>query len=229
MLTFDDGPWPENTPAVLKALNDNCLKGTFFEIGEHATWHPQITKQVVDAGMTIATHTWSHKDLARKPYATDLEQAKKEIEMGFSAVKIAAGVPIAPFFRFPYLQHPPQVLAYFAERNIATFSTDRDSVDFRKLKGEQMVELVMTQLDKRGKGIILMRDFQHSTAEGLPELIQRLKAGGYKVVHMVPREPLSTLPKYDEMVRQLDMLSSNNTRPERRPHHRAVGYTRTQR
>jgi peptidoglycan/xylan/chitin deacetylase (PgdA/CDA1 family) len=163
--------------------------------------------------MTIATHTWSHKDLARKPYATDLEQAKKEIEMGFSAVYIAAGVPIAPFFRFPYLQHPLQVPAYFAERNIATFSTDRDSVDFRKLKGEQMVESVMTQLDKRGQGIILMRDFQHSTGEGLPELIQRLKAGGYKVVHMVPREPLSTLPKYDEMVRQLDMLSSNNTRP----------------
>ena len=214
MLTFDDGPWPENTPAVLKALTDNCLKGTFFEIGEHATWHPQITKQVVDAEMTIGTHTWSHKDLARKPYATDFEQAKKEVEMGFSAVTIAAGVPIAPFFRFPYLQHPPQVLAYFAERNIATFSTDPDSVDFRKRKGEQMVELVMTQLDKRGKGIILMHDFQHSTAEGLPELIQRLKAGGYKVVHMVPREPLSTLPKYDEMVRQLDKLSSNNTRPE---------------
>jgi peptidoglycan/xylan/chitin deacetylase (PgdA/CDA1 family) len=55
-----------------------------------ATWHPQITKQVVDAGMTIGTHTWSHKDLARKPYATDLEQAKKEIEMGF-ALALAGG------------------------------------------------------------------------------------------------------------------------------------------
>ena len=33
VLTFDDGPWPENTAAVLKALADNCLKATFFEIG----------------------------------------------------------------------------------------------------------------------------------------------------------------------------------------------------
>jgi peptidoglycan/xylan/chitin deacetylase (PgdA/CDA1 family) len=192
VLTFDDGPWPENTPAVLKALTDNCLKGTFFEVGEHAIWHPQIAKQVAEAGMTLGTHTWSHKDLARKPYASDLEQAKQEIEMGFSAVHLAAGVPLAPFFRFPYLQHPPQLLAYFAERNIGTFSTDIDSVDFRMRKGEQMVKSVMSKLEKRGKGIILMHDFQHSTAEGLPELIRQLQAGGYKVVHMVPREPLTT-------------------------------------
>src|SRR5262249_209885 len=38
VLTFDDGPWQENTPMVLKALTDNCSKATFFEIGQHATW-----------------------------------------------------------------------------------------------------------------------------------------------------------------------------------------------
>src|SRR5271166_70383 len=117
VLTFDDGPWPENTPAVLQALTDNCLKATFFEIGKHAMWHPQITKQVIEAGMTLGSHTWSHKDLARKPYATDLDLAKQEIEMGASAVHMAAGVPIAPFFRFPSLQHPPAMLTYLGERN----------------------------------------------------------------------------------------------------------------
>ena len=39
VLTFDDGPWPGNTPAVLKTLADECLMASFFEIGEHATWH----------------------------------------------------------------------------------------------------------------------------------------------------------------------------------------------
>ena len=131
VLTFDDGPWPENTPAVLKALADNCLKATFFEIGEHAMWHPEIAKQVAAAGNTIGSHTWSHKDLAKNPYASDLEQAKQEIEMGVSAVHMAVAGPIAPFFRFPDLQHPPQLLSYLAERNIATFSTDIDSFDFR--------------------------------------------------------------------------------------------------
>ena len=61
VLTFDDGPWPGNTPAVLQTLTDECLKATFFEIGKHATWHPEITKQVIEAGAS-SRHpcTWSH-------------------------------------------------------------------------------------------------------------------------------------------------------------------------
>jgi peptidoglycan/xylan/chitin deacetylase (PgdA/CDA1 family) len=215
VLTFDDGPWPGNTPAVLKALTDECLKATFFEIGEHATWHPEITKQVIAAGMTVGTHTWSHKDLARNPYAKDIEQAKAEIEMGNSAVHLAAGGgKIAPFFRFPALQHPPQLMSYLAERNIGVFSTDIDSRDFKLHKPEDVIKSVMSQLEKHGKGIILMHDFKHHTAEAMPELIRQLKAGGYKVVHMVPRGELKTVPKYDEMLAHEDKLSSNNTRPE---------------
>jgi peptidoglycan/xylan/chitin deacetylase (PgdA/CDA1 family) len=215
VLTFDDGPWPGNTAAVIKALADECLKATFFEIGEHATWHPEITKQVVAAGMTLGTHTWSHKDLARNPYAKDIELAKTEIEMGFSAVNRAAGPgKVAPFFRFPALQHPPQLLSYLAERNIGVFSTDIDSRDFKLHKPEDVIKSVMNQLEKHGKGIILMHDFKQHTAEAMPELIRQLKAGGYKVVHMVPKGAVSTVPKYDEMLAHEDKLSSNNTRPE---------------
>jgi peptidoglycan/xylan/chitin deacetylase (PgdA/CDA1 family) len=204
-----------NTPAVLKTLTDECLKATFFEIGKHATWHPEITKQVIEAGMTVGTHTWSHKDLARNPYAKDIEQAKQEIEMGISAVHMAAaGGKVAPFFRFPDLQHPPQLMSYLAERNIAVFSTDIDSRDFKLHKPEEVIKSVMGQLEKHGKGIILMHDFHRNTAEALPELIRQLKAGGFKVVHMVPKGEVTTVPKYDEMVRQQDKLSPNNTRPE---------------
>jgi len=215
VLTFDDGPWPGNTPAVLKALADECLKATFFEIGKHATWHPEITKQVIEAGMTVGTHTWSHKDLARNPYANDIEQAKAEIEMGISAVHMAAGGgKVAPFFRFPALQHPPQLLSYLAERNIGSFSTDIDSRDFKLHKPEDVIKSVMSQLEKHGKGIILIHDFKHHTAEAIPELIRQLKAGGYKMVHMVPKGEVTTVPKYDEMLSHEDKLSSNNTRPE---------------
>jgi peptidoglycan/xylan/chitin deacetylase (PgdA/CDA1 family) len=215
VLTLDDGPWPGNTPAMLKALTDECLKATFFEIGKHASWHPEITKQVLAAGMTLGTHTWSHKDLARNPYAKDIEQAKAEIEMGLSAVHMAAGGgKVAPFFRFPALQHPPQLLSYLAERNIGVFSTDIDSRDFKLHKPEDVIKSVMNQLEKHGKGIILMHDFKQHTAEAMPELIRQLKAGGYKVVHMVPNGEVTTVPKYDEMLSHEDKLSSNNTRPE---------------
>jgi peptidoglycan/xylan/chitin deacetylase (PgdA/CDA1 family) len=216
VLTFDDGPWPENTPMVLKALQDNCMKATFFEIGEHATWRPDLTKELVAAGMTVGSHTWSHKDLAKNPYAKDIEQAKQEIEMGVSAVHMAAaGGPIAPFFRFPDLQQPPELMTYLGTRNIATFSTDIDTFDFKLHKPEDVIKSAMTKLAKNGKGIILMHDFQHGTAEAMPELLRQLKAGGYKIVHMVPKEPVTTLAKYDDMVRAQDKFSAtNNTRPE---------------
>jgi peptidoglycan/xylan/chitin deacetylase (PgdA/CDA1 family) len=50
----------------------------------------------------------------------------------------------------------------------------------------------MRKLEKHGKGIILMHDFRHATAEALPEIIRQLKDRGYKVVHMVPRAPVAT-------------------------------------
>jgi uncharacterized protein (DUF302 family) len=81
-------------------------------------------------------------------------------------------------------------------------------------KPEQVIKSVMSKLEKHGKGIILMHDFRHATAEAMPELLRQLKAAGYKVVHVVPKAPVTTLAKYDDMVRQQDKLSVTNTRPE---------------
>src|SRR5262245_65277423 len=165
--------------------------------------------------MTVGTHTWSHKDLARNPYANDIEQAKAEIEMGISAVHMAAGGgKVAPFFRFPALQHPPQLMSYLADRNNGVFSTDIDSRDFKLHKPEEVIKSVMSQLEKHGKGIILLHDFQHHTAEALPEVIRQLKAAGYKNVHMVPQSEVTTVPKYDELLVPEHKLTSNNRRPE---------------
>ena len=214
VLTFDDGPWPENTPMVIKALTDMCVKGTFFEIGEHATWRPDISKMVAAAGMTIGSHTWSHKDLAKNPYAKDIEKAKDEIEMGVSAVHMAVDGPIAPFFRFPDLQQPADLMTYLGTRNIAIFSTDIDTFDFKMRKPEDVIKSAMTKLAKNGKGILLMHDFQHATAEAMPELLRQLKAAGFKIVHMVPKEPVTTLAKYDDMLHQQDKMDATNTRPQ---------------
>ncbi len=102
--------------------------------------------------------------------------------MGMSAVKLALGTNPAPFFRFPELQHNPQAVAYLGQRNVAIFSCDPSiHSDYRKTSTpEKIVETVMSKLEKQGKGIILMHDFQKHTAEALPELLRRLKAGGYK-------------------------------------------------
>ncbi|MGX9393163.1 polysaccharide deacetylase family protein [Nitrobacteraceae bacterium UC4446_H13] len=211
VLTFDDGPWPHTTPAVLKALADQCTTGIFFSIGKHATYHPEILKQVAAAGHTVGAHTWSHANLNGKKMTE--QAAKDEIEKGFSAVKWALGTAPAPFFRFPALQHPPAMVTYLGTRNIAMFSCDIDSFDFKSRNAQQVIDTVMKKLDKLGKGIILMHDFQKHTAEALPELLRRLKAGGYKVVKMRAKAPVETLPQYDEELLKSVKLPTVSTRP----------------
>jgi hypothetical protein len=58
----------------------------------------------------------------------------------------------------------------------------------------------MTKLAKRGKGIILMHDFQKSTSIALPTILAQLKANGYKIVFTVSKEPVTTLRQYDEII-----------------------------
>jgi len=201
VLTFDDGPWP-TTPSVLKSLADECTKAVFFPIGKHTTYHPEILRQVAAAGHTIGSHTWSHAHLDSKKLTE--QQAKDEIEKGFSAVKLALGAAPSPFFRFPALAHTQATLGYLGSRNVAMFSCDIDSYDFKSSGPEQIIQNVMTRLDKQGKGVILMHDLQKHTAAALPTLLRRLKAGGYKVVEMKAKERLETLPETDaELARDL--------------------------
>jgi peptidoglycan/xylan/chitin deacetylase (PgdA/CDA1 family) len=211
VLTFDDGPWPQNTPAVLKALADECTTGVFFPIGKHSTYYPEILKQVAAAGHTIGSHTWSHATLTNKKLTED--QRKEEIEKGFSAVKWALGAPPAPFFRFPALQHPPEMVTYLGTRNIAMFSCDLDSFDFKARNAQQVIDVTMKKLDKLGKGIILMHDFHKHTAEALPTLLRKLKASGYKVVQMKAKSPVQTLPQYDEELMKDVKLPTVSSRP----------------
>jgi len=197
VLTFDDGPWPGNTERVLKALADQCTKAMFFPIGEHAGWHPEILKQDLAAGMTVGSHTWSHKDLTKLSF----DEAKAEIEKGIAAVSIASGnKPIAPFFRFPALRMPPEILKYLATRNIAIMSTDWDTFDFKMRKPEQVVRSVQERLTKHSKGIILMHDFQHATSEAVPQILSWLKQNNFKIVQVVGKEPLEPLPEYVKIV-----------------------------
>ncbi len=208
VLTFDDGPWP-TTVNVLRALADECVRATFFPIGKHATYHPGILKRIAEAGHTVGSHTWSHLDLS----SASIQEAKDEIEKGFSAVRMALGAPGAPFFRFPALRHPPELVTYLGERNVGIFSTDMDSFDFKMRKPEQVVASVLAKLKKHGKGIVLMHDFQQATSLAMPELLSQLKSHGYKVVHMKAKDPVETLAQYDEVILKELRLPTVSTRP----------------
>lgn len=199
VLTFDDGPMRAHTPAVLKALAAHCTRATFFVVGRMALAEPELLRETALQGHTIALHTWSHRKLT----STSAAKATEEIELGHSVVEKALGQPVTPLFRFPYLAAPHSMLNYLAERNIATMGIDVDSRDFKTRKPEVMARNVLTQLQARGKGIILFHDIQPATSAGLKALLDELKKRGFKVVHLTSSKFVATVPAYDKQAETL--------------------------
>ena len=197
VLTFDDGPQKFHTEATLAALAGQCSKAIFFSVGKQALFFPEIIRKVAAEGHTIGTHTFNHYDLRRKAVGA---AAIDEIERGISAVRRAAGVPIAPFFRYPALADSPETLKYLQGRNIAVFSTDIDSFDFKFRSAEKTIASVMSKLDKKGKGIVLLHDVVPTTGKGAPELLKALQAGGYRIVHMKAKGEVKTLAEFDAAI-----------------------------
>lgn len=186
VLTFDDGPSPKDTRAVLAALAKECTKAVFFMVGEMVAVHPEIVKEVADQGHTIGTHTWSHPNLARLA----LPEVTHEVEATFDTVQKFSPQPVAPFFRYPYLSSSKLTEDYFVSRNIAQFAVDIDSSDWRVRSSAPVIARVMAGLKVRGRGIILMHDIHKWTADAVPGLLAKLKAGGYKVVLLKPKTTL---------------------------------------
>ena len=197
VLTFDDGPQVGTTKAILDALQAHCTKATFFSIGKMALGMPEILRDVIKRGHTVGTHTMTHASIRKKKTK---QEAIDEIEKGLSAVKRAAGSPVAPFFRYPFLQDSPESLEHLASRNIAVFSMDVDSFDFKFRNAEQMVKDTMAKLDKKGKGILLLHDIQPVTAKAMPQLLAAMKASGYKIVHVKAKAPAATIAEYDALI-----------------------------
>ena len=82
-LTFDDGPIPESTPFILKTLDDFGIKATFFMVGDNVRKHPDLYKQIIDAGHQVGNHTYNHIGAFKHwaiTYAVNTEKANKLIK-----------------------------------------------------------------------------------------------------------------------------------------------------
>lgn len=95
-LTFDDGPHPQGTPAVLEALEVHGARATFFLAGEQVERFPAVASEIVAAGHQVALHCYRHRNLLRLgPVAVQVD-----LERGLEAVVEATGV-------YPALWRPP--------------------------------------------------------------------------------------------------------------------------
>jgi peptidoglycan-N-acetylglucosamine deacetylase len=187
VLTFDDGPNPGTTTAVLDALRRECVLATFFMTGRNAAAYPELARRVLAEGHTVAHHSFNHRLLDRlKP-----EAAEAEIDRGVAAVDMAlygdaaAGRPRTPFFRFPGFASTPGLLGHLAARNIAVFGADLWASDWNPMAPQHELRLVLNRLEAIHGGIVLFHDTKRQTAAMLPAFLRSLKARGYRIVHVV--------------------------------------------
>lgn len=185
VLTFDDGPLPKYSNQVLQILADECIKATFFIIGEQAKANPEGVRKLVAAGHTVGTHTMTHPlTMNRMP----IDKAEAEINGGIAWTSAAMTDPskLAPFFRIPGLMRADGVEDYLISRGIQIWSADFPADDWRHISPDRVYQLAMQRLEAKGKGILLLHDIQPRTVAALPKIIRDLKARGYRIVHVVP-------------------------------------------
>ncbi len=202
ILTFDDGPDAINTPKILDALESDCVKATFFEIGRNAAALPAVARREVLDGHTVAHHTWSHP----QPTLRFMNEAaaRADILKGMIAVEKAAygrdvsgGDPKAlkleaPFFRFPGFADTPDLREWFKASDVGVFGVDLWASDWIKMTPEEELRLVMSRLEKNGnRGMLLLHDNHPWTAAMVPRLLASLKAEGYRIVHMTGGGPVN--------------------------------------
>ena len=180
VLTFDDGPRPESTPRVLKALADQCVQASFFMVGEPLRQHAALARQVRDAGHTVGMHSDRHEHLPQLPPAAQTA----DLDAVMASYRDVFGTEPAAY-RFPFLEETPTLLAALKERGLTVMSVDAGAEDWLPDQTPQMLATkLLSQLAKSGGGIILLHDAQDQTAQALPFLLQALKSNGYRVVHV---------------------------------------------
>ena len=185
VLTFDDGPIPPYTNSVLDTLAANCVKATYFLVGEMAGPRPYLVRRIYNEGHSIGSHSQHH------PFAfqrLSMQRVEREVDGGIASVVAALGDPkaLSPFFRIPGFGRTNAIDHYLENKGLVTWSADIDTDDWwRGTTPSALVQRAMRRLNAKGRGIILMHDIHPATALALPTLLKELKAGGYHVVHVV--------------------------------------------
>jgi peptidoglycan/xylan/chitin deacetylase (PgdA/CDA1 family) len=186
VLTFDDGPLPPYSSQILDILAAQCVKATYFLIGEMARAFPAMVRRIYEEGHTIGTHSEDHPTrFGQLP----VEKMRQEIDWGISDISAALGDPkyLAPFFRIPGLARSDLVESELAARGLIVFSSDTVADDWHhRIGAKGIIAAAMQRLEAHGKGILLLHDIHPKTVAALPGLLKELKDKGFHIVQVVP-------------------------------------------
>jgi len=193
LLTFDDGPHPLGTPAVLAALDRHRAPAVFFVSGEQAERHPQLVREIAAAGHELALHGHRHqyrRQISRRLLAADLRRAVE-------AVSAAVDGPFR-LHRPPYGVYTLSGLRLVRSVGLEPLLWSKWGLDWRRSATSSSIARRVTAGIRAGD-ILLLHDADHystpgswrATAGALPEIFERIEAAGLVPASVRAQGPLA--------------------------------------
>jgi peptidoglycan-N-acetylglucosamine deacetylase len=183
VLTFDDGPDPDSTPAVLDALDAAGAKGTFFVVGEQLMRHHAIARDAVRRGHQVELHGFEH----RAHDELSPQQARDDLARGLGALEASTGVR-AHWYRPPYGLFSDASYAACAYLELSPVYWSGWAMDWETIGAERIADLV--RRDLAGGAIVLLHDSARyatrasadESARALPLIAEAAREAGLELV-----------------------------------------------
>ena len=176
-LTFDDGPDPESTPALLDRLRDAGVRATFFCVGEKVARHPEIARRLVSEGHLVANHSHRHHPLTNL-FST--RRLRRDLENAQQAIHAATGTT-PTYFRPPMGLTNPRLFRVLRALSLEGVGWSARGFDQHTSDSEKIVRRILKQLTPGG--IIALHDGRVETARleaVVAMLLENLSARGYQ-------------------------------------------------
>lgn len=170
-FSFDDGPSRKNTEKILKALDRNNARATFFMLGQNAKYYPDLVKKVEESGNEVAGHSWNH------PLLTKLGKkgVKKQMSQMNEAIASVTGSDVG-------LLRPPYGSINRTVKNTVKdplILWSIDTLDWKTLNADKTADAILKQA--KDGDIILMHDIHAPTAEAVKKVLPKLEKKGFQV------------------------------------------------
>jgi peptidoglycan/xylan/chitin deacetylase (PgdA/CDA1 family) len=171
-LTFDDGPDPRWTPAVLDLLRRYHTQATFCLVGEHAVEHPELVRRIAIDGHALCDHTWSHDEALPGRSAATI---RAEITRTYDAIVAASGGIRPRYYRAPAGRWSPAELADARRLGLRPLGWSVDPADWRRPPAALITRRVLAGAVPGA--IVLLHDGygdRAATLAALPEILPAL-------------------------------------------------------
>ncbi len=183
-LTFDDGPHPEGTPAVLQILAEAGMTATFFLVGEQVERRPALAAEIAGRGHRVALHGYRH----RPQPVLNARAVEDDLERGTAVIEDATGIRV-DWHRPPYGLYSPAGLDAVRRRGLRPLLWSRWGKDWRRLTTPQRIA-ARASADVRPGDVILLHDADFYSSKGSHE---RTAAALSLIVRELKRQKIGTV------------------------------------